>query len=1312
MEFARSPRQPKVVEKEVSMTGSNRHDDENPKTEFEDQFKTEFEDQFKTELGESFTLGDYRLIGEIGRGGMGIVYEAQRQGSSTSVALKTLTRFEPHALHRFKQEFRILADLAHPNLVQLGELVTTQREPFFTMEFIRGVSFRDYVRHSTDSSLILNECDTVRFSFDEARLRESLLQLVDGLRVLHRAGSLHRDLKPSNVLVNYDGRVIILDFGLAVEMDEGEFHNPLGEIAGTPVFMAPEQAARVTLTPAADFYSLGVMLFQALTDTLPFAPTSFGSLQQQKLIGPKRAPQDLIPSIPLDLNNLCVDLLNPDPKLRPSGDEIANRLSPDKLTIRSESVWIGREVPLGQLHQVWQQTRSGTGRVVFVAGKSGMGKSALVNRFLKQLSDSNRVVILRGRCYENETVAYRGFDSLVDAVVQYLLHLPPEKVERILPMELDALCQLFPVLSDVRAVQSTRVRHRTYSDPQEVRRRGVMGLHELLDRLARWEPVVLFIDDLQWGDEDTALIFRQLTHADRLPAALIICTFRTEDQENSRCLNLVRRVALPSSEQVLLAEQLELNIDRLSIDESTQLTTELLRYNRQSTQAIVEKIVSETDGDPLFIRAFANYFAKQLYDSSSKFQFAGSENRAPDHPLTKTLSDVLWSEICELPSDQRQAIEMLAAAGRPVPWQAIKNLVEFAQDPTTTLQTLRIKRIVRQSSEQGDIEAYHDKIRETVACQLSKDQTSQYCSRLASFLEESPIQSDAEFLGDLFRKSDQTEKAGQYYVQAGKHAAEILAFHRAANLFGQAIEHLKPSGRLERELRVHYGNALAYASRGAESAAQYLRAAELANDSERPDLLQQAALRFLISGHIDAGVQALIQALHAVHLSWPKTTLQAVIGLLTRKAWLRVRGLRSTAYRSVSNRVSPVTENDLSSDSLFAAQEQKLTSSQQRRLKVCWSAAAGLSVVDPVRGSYFLNEYLKIALSLQVPKYLLRALGAYVGHVAIGGNFSRKAVCRGLVEARRVARDESHPYFAGTLLSARGVAAHLRGQWSLSVRCCDRALVYLQDERCRDVTWEVNTARTFALWALQYQGNLAEIARRQPELLRIARETNDLFASLNYGTQVMTHLQLAVGRPDEARARLKEDQSRLSSHGFFVQHHNYLLANVFVDLYEGIGDEAIERLRGEWRNYQKSFLSQVQQIRIDFLQVHCRAALAAAASNYQKKNSLRTVKQTIEKLKRERIGYAVALAEAFQASWLHQQGDANASRLHLEKAIVLLSKAQMFLYCNACRHVLVHRFDEKAPASAIQTLATWETLGVLKQPERIANALLPGFDSR
>ena len=265
-------------------------------------------------------------------------------------------------------------------------------------------------------------------------------------------------------------------------------------------------------------------------------------------------------------------------------------------------------------------------------------------------------------------------------------------------------------------------------------------------------------------------------------------------------------------------------------------------------------------------------------------------------------------------------------------------------------------------SERGNIETYHDKVRETVASRLSFAQTSDYCSRLANFFEINPSKSDPEFLGDLYRKSDQLAKAGKAYILAGKRALESLAFHRAASLFAQAIEMLNPTGREECELRVLYGNALANASRSAESASQFLRAAELASESERPDWLQQAALRYLVSGHVDAGLKALTQALEAVQLTWPRTTLRALIGLIAGEARLQIRGLRSTTTLVVDEK--PIPKQLVAPEKLEDTQvslgpfDQLLTPLEQRRIKICWSAAAGLSVVDPIRGSYFMTEHL------------------------------------------------------------------------------------------------------------------------------------------------------------------------------------------------------------------------------------------------------------------------------------------------------------------------------------------------------------------
>lgn len=1268
---------------------------------------SEAADTFQTEPGEVAWIGAYQLLGEIGRGGMGVVYKAQHRESPSPVALKTLAKFEPHSLQHFKKEFHVLADLAHPNLIRLGELVTTEREPFFTMELIHGVSFKDYVCNSFNSMPDLQGSDRNNFCFDEVRLRNALRQIIEGLNAIHNAGSLHRDLKPSNVMVNSEGRVVIVDFGLAVETDRGEFHNSLREFAGTPVFMAPEQAARKPMTASADWYSLGVMLFHALTGAFPFEADSYEKLQSQKLRGAKQSPKELVPGIPADLDSLCMDLLSPAALLRPSGEEIAKRLNPAALPVQPSTVWIGRESQLCQLYSEWEKSRTGSGRVLFVTGKSGMGKSSLVNRFFKLLIESKqKVVILRGRCYENETVTYRGFDSLVDALVQYLRRLTTEKVQRLLPIELDAVCQIFPALKDVPAIQSGRSRQRVYSDPLEVRRRGILGLRELLTRLAHWEPVVLFLDDLQWGDEDTAMIFCQLTQADSIPAALIIGTFRSEELEDNRCLSLIRRTPVPSPEHLLLAEQLELIVDRLSVDESTQLASELLDSSIATNKAVIERIVKETEGDPYFIRAFANFFA--AHANNPTLETVTTE--------TKTLSDVIWSEVSDLPNDSRRAIELISVAGRPVAWAAIQQLAQFEQDPTTALQSLRIKRIVRHLSERGNIETYHDRVRETVASRLSPAQTSDYCSRLANFFETHPGKSEPEFLGDLYRKSDQLAKAGKAYILAGKRALESLAFHRAASLFAQAIEMLNPTGREECELRVLYGNALANASRSSESAAQFLRAAELASESERPDWLQQAALRYLVSGHIDAGIKALTQALEAVQLTWPRTTLRALIGLIAREARLQIRGLRSKTTLDADEKPTP--KQPAAPEKLEDTQVSLgpfghlLTPLELRRIKICWSAAAGLSVVDPIRGSYFMTEHLRLALNSRVPRYILRGLEAYAGHVAIGGNKSRRAVRRVLVEAREVARKENHPYFRGGLLNARGIAAHLRGDWALCQRCCDRALDLLHDERCRDVAWEINTSRTFALWALQYQGNLAEVARRQPELLRIARENNDLYASLNFGTQVMTHLQLAIGKPEEARARLDEDRARLSEHGFFVQHHNHLLANAFIDLYEGKGADALGGLTGQWRKYQKSFLSRVQQVRIDYLQFYCRAALAAANGDGSKPEHLIIAKRTISKLKSEKVGYAVALAEAFHASWLHQSGESAAVKLQLEKAIVLLTKVKMQLFSTACQQILTVTFGDSSSIDQRRVQEKWVSLGVLEKHEQMAQALLPGFGTK
>ena len=149
--------------------------------------------------GTHLCRGRFVIGAMLGRGGMGVVYEVRDRERGADLALKTLLHTAPERLLAFKHEFRALQDLVHPNLVRLDELFEDDGRWFFTMERIRGVRFTDFVRPD---------------GLDEPRLRRGLEQLARGLQALHRADKVHRDVKPSNTLVESDGRVVLLDFGL------------------------------------------------------------------------------------------------------------------------------------------------------------------------------------------------------------------------------------------------------------------------------------------------------------------------------------------------------------------------------------------------------------------------------------------------------------------------------------------------------------------------------------------------------------------------------------------------------------------------------------------------------------------------------------------------------------------------------------------------------------------------------------------------------------------------------------------------------------------------------------------------------------------------------------------------------------------------------------------------------------------------------------------------------------------------------------------------------------------------------------------
>src|SRR5215470_2039346 len=247
----------------------------------------------------------YRIIGLLGRGGMGEVYRADDLKLGQPVALKFLPRelsADPVRRERFFAEVRITRQLAHPNICRVYDIAEVNGQHFLSMEFIDGEDLASLLKRI---GYLPNEK-----ALDIAR------QLLSGLTVAHERGVLHRDLKPSNIMIDGHGRVRITDFGLAIATTDEQ--QPVGDASGTPAYMAPEQLAGKGATVRSDIYALGLVLYEILSGKRAFTSLTIAALREEKEQSTPTAPSELRPGIDPIVERLVMRGLERDPRSRPA----------------------------------------------------------------------------------------------------------------------------------------------------------------------------------------------------------------------------------------------------------------------------------------------------------------------------------------------------------------------------------------------------------------------------------------------------------------------------------------------------------------------------------------------------------------------------------------------------------------------------------------------------------------------------------------------------------------------------------------------------------------------------------------------------------------------------------------------------------------------------------------------------------------------------------------------------------------------------------------------------------------------------------
>lgn len=745
-------------------------------------------------------LGRYDVVGRLGRGGMGAVYDAVDTERGTRVALKTLRVLDHDGVLQLKREFRSVADISHPGLAPVYELAQDQGLWFFTMECIEGVSFRRWARPDApveaegdlpltrslpelptlDSDQLARLKPSPRISTPASpagrtpqELRSGLAEIVRALLALHDSGVRHGDIKPANVLVQSDGRVVLVDFGLTRGVGEPAGRGPA---AGTPAYMAPEELSGLGGGPAADWYGVGIMLYEALTGQQPFPGQSLLDLYLKKTHHHPATPRELVPEVPEDLSDICMRLLEPNPAARPEGRELLawftgeGSAGAQSAEGRRVSAFVGRDRELLLLEHAYTRASQGQPVVVHAHGPSGIGKSAMSRSFLRGAADLGGARVLKGRCYERETVPYKAFDGILDDLAQWLATLSDEDLFWVLPANAGALLQVFPALNVVPSLFERAASDQEVQDPMQLRRRAWAALTSLLGGVASISPLVLYIDDLQWADSDSAGLLTHLLQEGAGSRLLIIASYRPrEAAENKAIEGYFEGEARESVELV------DLPVRPLPPDDAEQLARLCLqRTGRPFSDASVATIVRESGGVPFFIEELARY-------SGGADSGRGS------------LDEMVAARVATLPRDQRAVIETVAVADTPTAQAVIFEAAGIAEDRLPELLALRSAHFVTMTGPGADdqVSCYHDRIRESVLGTLTVEARAERHAALGRALaRRHETHAPGPWLYDVVRHlnaaphllSGAHERLGaaRWNLQAGRLARKAAAYPLAA----------------------------------------------------------------------------------------------------------------------------------------------------------------------------------------------------------------------------------------------------------------------------------------------------------------------------------------------------------------------------------------------------------------------------------------------------------------------------------------------------------------------------------------------------
>ncbi|HEY9723146.1 MAG TPA: HD domain-containing phosphohydrolase [Oscillatoriaceae cyanobacterium] len=662
----------------------------------------------------------YKVLATLGEGGMGTVYLVEDTTNGQQVALKVLSGqqgMDANALLQFKQEFRVMAKLKHPNNCAVYDYgLLGDGTPYFTMEVVPGKGLDEIIPVDPDNYTAI------------------LSQICQALGYIHQQGFVHCDLKPENIRIKPDGSVKLMDFGLMEVAGQSG-----GAIKGTLAYIAPEVAKRDRIDQRSDLYSLGAVTYQLLTGETPFKGANPIEVLRAHLNQQPRPLRELNARIPALMEQVVLKLMAKEPVARyQSSFDVLNALGievDDSMgATLLASAFVGRQGELAKLQSALVGVkRDRRGQTLWMTGAAGIGKSRILGefRFSVQLEE---LPFLAGACTEQK-VPYGPFIEVLRSLLPLAKEACPNELNQYAPL----LSKLLPELADGRALPAL--------EPEQEKIMLQTAISTLLLKAAERGGAVVVLENWELAD---ALSADALTYLLRNAAdAPLLLVISTRDAAQARG-ELIELPALTATETAEIAKS--------------------MLGGAALPSGLATQIADLTGGNPQFVTTLLEHLVRNASLTRAKGKWILPEAIAPEQ-LPADLSDLLFERFANLSEPALKVAQLAAVLGAPFALKIVTDLLGLSEDTLFDAldELLQSKILVVDSKLYSFASA---ELKDALYGKLTEELRLDLHAAAATYLEAALPQGEPEIA--------QISAVAHHYLGSRHHDKAVLYAYRAA----------------------------------------------------------------------------------------------------------------------------------------------------------------------------------------------------------------------------------------------------------------------------------------------------------------------------------------------------------------------------------------------------------------------------------------------------------------------------------------------------------------------------------------------------